>query len=347
MKKLSITISAVAVLIAASSFSSAQQCGCYEPSCGTKYRGRYDLGYDLISDQRLERIKTMGLLPAHAERSERSPKEVSWESLDTEQKRIEARAMEIYAAMVDQVDVHTGRLIDYLKSRELFDNTLIVFLSDNGAEGHDLDETWPAEAFPEIRKTIDETHDFSFQAMGRPGSYLLYGPNWAHAGAPSFKLHKAFPTEGGTRVPAFFYYPKELESGVIRHGYVWIKDVMPTLLDWLELEHPGDSYQGRAVEPMTGVSVLHLLKGAPADPGRVVVHELMGKRLVRVGKWKLVHMPPPYGNDDWQLYDLESDPAETTDIAQQHPEKVQELSAHWDAYAKENKVILPNWVSGY
>jgi arylsulfatase len=290
----------------------------------------------------------MGLLPQNAVRNKRSPKEVPFADLDEEQRKFEIRAMEVYAAMIDEVDLHTGRLIEFMTSRGLLENTIIIFLSDNGAEGHDLDETWPMEDFPEIRKTIDATHDFSYENIGRPGSYTLYGPNWANAGAPSFKLHKGFPTEGGTHVAAFVYYPEMIATPAISNEFIFIKDVAPTILELAGIEHPGDEYDGRPVERMTGMSFRSLLEGmARPATDRVTGIELMGKRAIREGNWKLVHMPEPYGIDDWQLFNVKDDISESRDLSAEYPEKVKELKTYWDDYAEKNKVIIPDWVSGY
>ena len=310
--------------------------------------GRYDDGYDAVASRRLERMKDMTLVPQNAVRSERSPKEVPWEQLDEEDRRVEVRAMEVYAAMINQVDLHAGRLLDYMRDNALLDDTVVIFLSDNGPEGHDLDETWPMEAFPEIRKTIDAGHDFSYENMGHPGSYTLYGPNWANAGSPSFRLHKAFPTEGGTRVAAFVHYPPIVEKAVVADDFVSISDVTPTILELAGVEHPNNRYAGRPIEPMTGRSLVPLLKGEGAGDGeRITGIELLGKRAIRSGDWKLVHMPSPYGIDDWQLFDLKRDPSERDDVANEHPELVTEMIAHWEDYAKRNNVIIPDWVSGY
>ena len=134
-----------------------------------RFSGRYDEGYDVLFDRRFARLKELDLLPKHADASERPPKAIPWEELSAEDKKVQARAMEIYAAMVAELDRHTGRLIDYLKHAGQFEDTVVLFLSDNGAEGHDLDDTWPADKFPDIRKTIDAAHDFSYENMGRPG----------------------------------------------------------------------------------------------------------------------------------------------------------------------------------
>lgn len=319
------------------------------PAAIEKYRGHYEKGYDKLLAERLERAKDLGVVPQTAKKNPPPPKYKPWNSLNDEEKRVEARAMEIYAAMIDEVDRHTGRLLDFLRESGEFENTVIVFLSDNGAEGHDLDETWPADLFPEIRKTIDESHDFSFEAMGHPGSYVLYGPNWGRVGSPAFNLYKAFPTEGGTRVAAFIHYP-DLVQNSLMDAVFSVKDITPTLLDLVGVPWPGNTFNGRAVERITGISQAEALRGnAPGhdNEGRVLVFELFGKRSVRQGDWKLVHMPEPYGTNDWQLFNLGQDIGEENDIATENPAIVRELVGEWEKYVARNNVILPDQVSGY
>lgn len=311
-----------------------------------KYEGRYDAGFDKLFADRLEKQKAMGLVPANAEGAPRPPKGRDWKSLSAEEQKGEKRAMEVYAAMVDEMDVHTGRVFDYLKQNGLYDNTVVVFLSDNGAEGHDLDETWPADQFPKIRKTIDETNDFSYEQMGRPGSYTLYGPNWAWAGAPAYKLHKGFPTDGGTRSIGIIKAPG-VEANAINNNLAAVEDVTPTLLELAGIKHPGSQYQGRDIEPVSGVSLMPSLKGEAGGSDRVLGGELFGKRFIRQGDWKLVHMPKPWGSNDWELYNLKEDAAERHDQSTKNPQKLAELKQAWEAYAKDNNVIFPSWVSGY
>lgn len=311
-----------------------------------KYRGRYDAGYDALLQARLDKQKALGLIPQDAEAAARSPKGRPWDSLSAEERQREARAMEIYAAMIDQMDANTGRVFDYLRQNGLYDNTVVIFISDNGAEGHDLDETWPADQFPKIRKVIDETNDFSYAHMGKPGSYTFLGPNWSRVAAPTLSLFKGFPTEGGTRTAGIIRIP-----GVDPHGkkldqLVSVKDFAPTLLELAGVKHPGQHYKGRDVVPMTGTSIIPLLKGGNAAP-RTEGGELFGKRFVRKGDWKLVHMPKPWGTGEWQLFNLHSDMAERHDLSAREPEKVAELKQVWDQYARENHVILPDHVSGY
>lgn len=307
--------------------------------------GKYDAGFDVLADARLKRSIAMGLVSDDAVRGSRSPKEQPWASLSPEQQKIEARAMEVYAAMIVEMDRHTGRLLDFLESDGSLDNTVVLFLSDNGAEGHDLDETWPAEAFPEIRRTIDASHDFTYENMGRLASYTLYGPNWANAGSPAFRLHKGFPTEGGTRATAFMYYPQLIKTPVITDEFVFIKDVTPTLLELADVSIEGSQSK---TERITGESFVPILTGEKRKrQPRANGIELLGKRAVRLGDWKLVHMPKPWGTGDWQLFNVKNDVAEANDLAAENPQIVADLLEHWAQYAEANNVIIPDWVSGY
>ena len=140
-------------------------------------------------------------------------------------------------------------------------------------------------------------------------------------------------------------YPK-LFAPHINGKLVLVKDLPATILELAGAKHPGTRYRGRAVYPMTGRSIVDLLQGEDAAP-RAHADELLGKRSVRQGDWKLIHMPRPYGPDDWQLYNLANDLAETTDLAGQRPEKAAELKAIWDEYERTNNIVLPDWVSGY
>ena len=314
-----------------------------------KYTGVYNEGFDAIITKRLRRQKELGIVPADAQPNPPTIKSVDWNTLSEEDKRIQIRSMEIYAAMVDEIDQHVGRLLRFLEARNLLENTIVVFLSDNGAEGHDLDETWPADQFPEIRYNIDTRHDFSYENMGKPGSYVLYGPDWARTGNPAYRLHKGFPTEGGTRVPAFITFPKNFNAGV-RDYFVSVLDVMPTILDLFEIPHPASSSESSNLMPMSGFSMLPTLNGLRMVEGeleRVFVGEILGKYFVRKGDWKLVFVTSPYGPSEWELFNISDDLTETNDLSEVFPDKVAELNLEWEEYAKRNNVILPNWVSGY
>ena len=287
----------------------------------------------------------LGLLLVAAE-PPRPPKALPWQGLSAAERRRQARAMAVYAAMIDEIDVHSGRLLAYLDTAGKLDNTLLIFLSDNGPEGHDLDETWPADLFPAIRRVIDERHDFSVENMGRPGSYTLYGAGWARAGSPGLRLYKGFPSEGGIRVAAFMHFPAGIRGGRIVSEPVSVEDLAPTILDYAGVaRHRGD-YRGREVYPMRGRSLSPMLSGASLEPRPRGV-ELFGKYALREGNWKLLVMPPPYASGRAELYNLAADPGESRNLADEHPEKMASLLGKWRRYRGENGVILPDWVSGY
>ena len=304
----------------------------------------YEAGYELLRDQRLSRLKGEGLVPDGAVQSALPPKVRPWAELSEEQRQRESRAMAVYAAMISEIDRHTGRVVDHLAQTGALDNTLVIFFSDNGAEGHDLDETWSAELFPAIRAVIDQRFDHSTEQMGRPGSYPLYGAGWAHAAAPHLRMYKAFTSEGGTRVTAFMRLPGAQSQPAIEHTMVSVRDVLPTVLDVAGVGIPASS-----ADLLAGRSLLPLLRDEQATDwsGRSLVVEFLGKQAVRWGPWKLVQLPPPYGDGKFALYNLDTDLAESTDVSSEHPDVVADMLSRYAAYKARFGVIEPDWVSGY
>jgi arylsulfatase len=309
-----------------------------------KYRGRYDAGYDAAHAARLARMKELGLVAADAEVYPRHAGEPAWEDLDAEQKRIAAKSMEIYAAMVDDLDREVGRVVDYLKASGRFDDTIIFFLSDNGAEGHLLTKAWPG-----LSEWVAQCCDNRYENMGRANSYLWYGPNWGWAGAAPFRMFKGFTYEGGITVPAFVTWPARYAGARVSTAFASVLDVVPTVLELAGVAHPGTRYQGRPIAALQGRSLVPLLGGAdavhPAD--HVMGWELFGKRALRKGDWKIVWAPPPEGKGTWELFDTAADPSELHDRAATEPQRLAELIALWDGYARDNGVILPDRTSGY
>jgi arylsulfatase len=320
-----------------------------------KYRGKYDAGYDALHKQRLQRLKALDLVHADVEPFPRLLGEKAWNELSVEEQRYQAKLMEIYAAMVHDVDTYVGKVVDLLKSIGEYDNTLIVFLSDNGPEAHHLEKGWP-----ELAAWVKECCDNSYENLGNPDSYVWYGPNWGQAGNVPLRMFKGYTSEGGVRVPAFFHFPKAIRTNVSTDDLTTVKDVMPTLLEFAGIEHPGNSvFQGRAVAPMQGRSLVPLLTGASEtirEPGDYMGWELFGKRAIRQGDWKIIYLPqhevrdgviPVVTQDTWQLYNLAKDPAEMHDVSAVHPEKLAAMIALWEDYVERNNVILPDETSGY
>lgn len=300
-----------------------------------KYQGRYAEGYEAIRQARLKRMQELGIVPANVTANTPMQNALpTWEQLSDEQRQREARGMEIYAAMVENMDHHIGRLLDYLRQSGELDNTFIMFMSDNGSDGNS-----PVD-LPGNREWMAKTFDNSLENMGRKGSYIDYGAQWAQVGATPFPYFKGFTSEGGITVPAFISHKSlHKQAGKIDRNFYHVMDVMPTILELAGIQHPGTHFKGREVQPMQGVSMLAGLHGQ-VMPERAVGWELFGRRALRKGDWKMTWMTAPYGSAQWQLYNLANDPTESNDLAQKEPAKLAEMTQAWDAYAKRNNVLL-------
>ncbi|WP_299772038.1 arylsulfatase [uncultured Pseudoteredinibacter sp.] len=308
-----------------------------------KYQGRYEQGFEVLHQARFKKQKDLGLINGEAAKMPKNSRR--WNCLSDKEKRRSAKSMEIYAAMVSEMDRHLGRMLNSLEQAKELENTIVLFLSDNGAEGHDLDATWPPQQFPKVNRWIRQNHDFAMTAMGDVDSYVLYGPEWAWAGAPAFHGYKGYASEGGSHVPALISFPGKIKPGQVDQ-LVRVKDMVPTLLQLAGIKRSAEADNEQALHPITGRSVVPALQGEKMAPVSFI-SELFAKRVVRFGDWKATHMPKPIGREQWQLFNVTEDRAERHDLAKQHPKKLKELIALWDDYAQKNKVILPNWVSGY
>ncbi len=320
-----------------------------------RYKGVYDAGYDALLSQRLQILKDLGLVAADVEPFPRLLDEKPWDELSAEEQRYQAKIMEIYAAMVDDVDIYIGRLIDNLKEIGEYDNTIIFFMSDNGPEGHALQKT-----FPEAAEWTKQCCDNSYENIGNADSYVWLGPNWGQAGNTPLRMFKGYPSQGGVRAPAFFHYPRAMQVAAMNDSITTVKDVMPTLLELAGVEHPGAGmFQGREVLAMQGRSVVPVLTGERDTiraPGDYMGWELFGKQAIRQGDWKIINIPSIPSRDvrlpvlkpgQWQLYNLAEDPAEMNDLADSNPEKLRELLALWEQYTTENNYIYPDILTGY
>jgi arylsulfatase len=296
-----------------------------------RYRGRYDQGYDAIRAQRIARMTALGILDASATVYPRLATVPAWDDLSAEARQDSARRMELYAGMVEHMDANIGTLIGYLKTAGLYDDTLIIFLSDNGPEGN--------------ASSIGPPWDNSTIAdWGKEGTFIQYGPAWAQVSAGPFRMFKGFLSEGGIRAPLIVAGKGVTGSGRISDAVAHIMDIPATILDVAGVRHP-DLYQGKPVAPLQGLSlapVLNTSRDVIRGPADWTGWELFGNRAIRMGNWKLLWMCKPHGSGAWQLYDLQADPAETIDLAAAQPEILGQMIGHWDDYASKNNVVLPD-----
>jgi len=311
-----------------------------------KYEGKYDIGWDALRQQRFERMKELGILGADANLAERLWYVPTWSDLAPVARATVGRKMELYAGLVENLDHHVGRLVDYLKRIGEYDNTLFVFFADNGAEGTDLGQM--IAGTPGTRDYLfyvvnwSQTHP---NAWGRTHSYVSYGPGWAQVSMTPFRQHKGWLAEGGIHCPLVVSGAGvKRAAGSIEDGLMHVMDIAPTLLEVAGVELPA-TYQDRPVQRMQGKSWAPMLAGqTESTRGEQdwLGWELWGSRAIRQGNWKLLWQPKPMGEASWALYDLAKDPAERHDVAAREPERVQRMLALWDEYAKTNNVILPS-----
>ena len=301
------------------------------------YRGRYDDGYDVLREVRLAAMIDLGLFPPGTVLAERAPTVTPWEELSDAARSIYARRMEVYAGAVDNMDDNIGSVIEYLKQEDLYENTVILFLSDNGAAGFFGYEAGPATA-------RYQAADNSIENLGREGSIMFYGPGWGSAGSVPFNLFKRHAAEGGIRVPAIISGPGVSAGGAISHSVVMVSDVAPTILALAGVTYPDGTYAGREVLPQTGRNFMRLLADPDArihDENEVLGLELWGRIAVRKGDWKLLRTEPPFRENRWYLYNVKDDPGETTDLSRRMPDKFDEMVATWELFRTQNNVIPP------
>tara|TARA_R110000868_G_scaffold192394_1_gene436828 strand:+ start:2351 stop:3943 length:1593 start_codon:yes stop_codon:yes gene_type:complete len=306
-----------------------------------KYKGRYDAGPDALRVERLEKLKARGLCPQDVKPHPIVARNKPWDEMDADERARSARAMEVYAAMVERLDWNVGRVVQHLKDTGEFDNTLILFMSDNGAEGA-LIEAVPVFG-PYLMDFIDRHYDNALENIGRPNSYVWYGPRWAQASTAPSRLYKTYTSQGGIRVVAFASGAGVGRLDEVGGAFSTVMDVMPTLLEMAGTTHPAPDYKTRKVEPMMGRSLVSYLAGdteqVHADDA-VTGWEFFGRRGIRKGNWKAIWIPAPEGTGDWQLYDLERDSGETDDKATAEPQRLAEMLALWDEYVARTGIIM-------
>ncbi len=302
-----------------------------------KYDGVYDVGWDEIRAQRYARQVQMGLMPAGLSLP---PIAVApaWDSLSDEDRRMYAKRQAVYAGMLENVDANMGRLMAYLEEIGEADNTVIVFMSDNGADNNEQDKIFP--------EWYAANFDLSYERMGLEGSYVNYGPGWAGASSTPLTLFKGAASEGGMRVPVIISGPAGIRSGVDTDAFAFVTDITPTLLEVAGVTSPTGSYAGKEVHPVNGKSMLSFLRGdsdVVHGPGEVVAYEMAGSAAVFRDGYKLIRNNPPFGDRQWRLYRPLQDPAEVDDLSQAEPGIVAELVAAYDRFAEEvNLIEVPN-----
>jgi arylsulfatase A-like enzyme len=318
-----------------------------------KYAGKYDAGYETIREARFARMKELGLIRPDAELSSAPGR---WEDIDD--KTWEAACMEVYAAMIDSMDQGIGRLVKKLKEKEIYDNTLIFYLQDNGGcaenggRGQKLNPRAERPTLPIVapdafhykgawpRQTRDGYPVRGGRVMPGPeDTFIGYGKNWANVSNTPFREYKHWVHEGGISTPLIAHWPAGIRArNELRHQAGHLVDLMATCVDLAGATYP-QSVGEQAIQPREGRSLVPAFKNEELTR-EAIFWEHEGNRAVRVGRWKLV-AKGKHGQDDvaWELYNVEADRSELHNLANAQPERVRDMAARWLAYAERAHVL--------
>ncbi len=324
-----------------------------------KYKGKFDDGYDAYRKWVLPRMIEKGILPKGTTLTEFNPMPKDqeapgdfvrpWDSLSPDEKKLFSRLCEVYAAFSEYTDAQIGRIIDHLKATEQYENTIIMYASDNGASGEgspsgSVNENKFFNGFPdelsENMKLIDE--------LGGPNTYEHYPTGWAAALSTPFKMFKRYSNyAGGTECPLTITWPKGIKArGEVRNQYHHAVDIVPTILEIVGVEMP-KVYRGVEQYPLSGVSMKYSFDAKPDDPTQkhVQYYTMLGTRAIWQDGWKAVAVHAPltdkgkFDQDKWELYHVDVDRSESKDLAKEHPEKLEALKKLYMEEAKKNNAL--------
>ena len=292
-----------------------------------RYLANYAAGWGEIRNVRYQRQVELGIMPAGLKLPS-SPVIPDWSSLSADERRMDSKRMAVYAGMLEYMDMSIGRVLEHLRQKGLLDNTVVLFMSDNGGEAHEL-----MEHFPDY---YAKNFNLDYEHLGEKGSFVEYGPAWASVSMTPFSSFKSSASEGGVRAPFIISYPKAIPAGQRTDAFASVVDVVPTLLQLAEAKPVADS------PALAGRSMMSVLTGQSRQvyPGDVSIsQELSGGAAVYQGDYKLVRNIPPYGDRKWHLYNLRTDPTESNDLASAEPQRVKAMTEGYAEYVQKNGVI--------
>ena len=332
-----------------------------KPADIARYKGRYDRGWDALRGDRHRRQIEMGLLDKAATLSPRDPGAKPWDEIRNPEWF--ARRMEVYAAQLDCLDQNVGRVLDTLRAAGRLDNTLVLFLADNGGCAEELgssgeprnlggkgppakvlgpDEPQVARRHPVTRDGLPVREGVGVMA-GPADTYLSYGLSWANLSNTPFRLFKSYVHEGGIATPLIAHWP----AGIARRGEIerqpgHLIDLMATCVDVSGAVYPRE-VNGVALQPLEGISLVPAFAGKPLERAAPLIWEHQGNRALRQGDWKIVAKGPAGA---WELYDLAADRSELHNLADQHPDRLRALAALWDEHARRTRILPWPWKQG-
>ena len=311
-----------------------------------KYEGVYDVGYDKIREQRFEKQKQLGIWPQDMTLPQRVPQTLAWDNLSANDKAYKAKVLEAHAGMIDNMDANIGKVIQYLKDTGQYDNTLILFTSDNGSSEPIEMKNLATVGVEEANKFFNAFNN-SLANVGNADSLVNYGAWGAGAAVSPFSYFKTTQGEGGVRPPLVMKLPgtsNQTQPDIV-NAFVHVNDMTPTFLDYAGVQPSGSTYNGNPVHPIMGKSLKPLLEGeveqvyADNEP---VAQEMFNNTAVWKGDWKAVRNMQPAGDGQWHLFNYTADIGENNDLANQHPEILKALMSDYDKFAKDAGVVIPS-----
>jgi arylsulfatase A-like enzyme len=307
-----------------------------------KYEGRYERGWDVLREERYQRMISLGIIDSRWKLTQRDSRVPPWE--EAPEKDWQARRMEVYAAQADCMDQGVGRIVQELEKNWLLDDTLILFLSDNGGCAEEITDSWKAwiigggEYVGSARTQDGKLIQIGNDPHCMPGpydTYQSYGIPWANVSNTPFRLYKHWVHEGGVATPLIVHWPARLkEHGGFRHHHGHLVDIMATCVDAAGVSYPTE-YKGFPIHPMEGKSLIPAFANERIDR-KAIYFEHERNRAVLAGKWKLVARGE---EGPWELYDFEEDRTETADLAKKFPQKVEDMEKMWRSWAERTGVV--------
>ena len=299
-----------------------------------KYRGEFSAGWDVLRARRLEKMKQIGVIGADFPLSPRHPLVPAWE--DEPHRAWQERRMEVYAAQVTVMDEGIGRVVSLLKERGVFDNTLVLYMHDNGACHVEYGKDRKGSYLPEKTRDGKPMRPGNLPEImpGPEDTYQSVGHGWANLGNTPFRLFKQHDHEGGDRSPLIAHWPariKKKSAGQLAPAVSHVTDILPTLLDAADLGYPG-RFAGNEIMPYVGRSLVPAFRGRSLADRQTIYWKNARGRAIRDGNWKLVGT----GKGAWELYDLAADPTELDDLTSSNPGKASELKSKWQAWMRSN-----------
>lgn len=302
------------------------------------YEGAYLQGWDKLRKERRARAAALGVIPDDVAMARMATTD-DWDALSSEDKTYQAKRMAVYAGMVEAMDAHIGRLIEFLKARGDYDNTVFIFTSDNGSEA-----SGPADPrdFSARMGTRRMGYSVAMEGLGLKGSFGSISPGFASASASPLAYYKFYAGEGGMRVPLIIAGPGVAAKDTVTPAFAWVTDIAPTILSYAGVTPPGSRYAGRVVEPVTGRNLRSLAAGEAETvygEDEAVGYELTGHGVLFKGDYKLVVNQGPLGDGRWRLFNIADDPGEMIDLAATEPERFQRMLNGYQTYMLQNKVM--------